>query len=197
MSEFGMLVLGGLIGWLGRFWADRMQRRELFDHQLRLEKEYQIYAELWDRLFEFKRTMHDAFDSVGGGNVENPWQQFADTFNSFQAVVRRNEPFMAPRVFAPANEIVTQGHRIDSIHKRLLGLDEYRSRVKDDEADEKAAEKQCAADTEREHAMDEIDRLFPKVRDAIRQRITVERRHYVAERESIIQRLKRKWSRGK
>jgi hypothetical protein len=174
MSEISMLVLGGLIGWLGRFWADRMQRRELFDHRLRLEKEYQIYAELWDRLFEFKRSMHDAFDSVKGGNVETSWPQLADTFNAFQAVVRRNEPFMAPRVFGPANEIVTLGHRIESMHKRLQRLEERRRRITDDEAAEKAAEKQCAADTEQERAMDEIDRLFSEVRDAIRQRITVE-----------------------
>ncbi len=194
MRDIGILLLGWLLGVFGRLWTERIQQRASFDHRLRLEKEYQTYAELWDRLFEFKRSMHEAFDSVGGGNVETSWPQLADTFNSFQAVVRRNEPFIVPRVFGPANEIVTQGHRIESIHKRLQTLEEHRSRVKDDEADEEAAGKMYAADMEQERAMGEIDRLFPEVRDAIRERIMVECPPCDAERESIIQRLRRKWS---
>jgi len=41
MSEFVMLLLEGVLGWLGQYWVGRIQRKELFDHRLRLEKEYQ------------------------------------------------------------------------------------------------------------------------------------------------------------
>ncbi len=195
MHEIGFLLLGWLLAMFGRLWTERIQQGVSFDHRLRLEKEYQIYAELWDRLFEFRQIADAVVNKRPHEAVEDPRQCFAAIFDAFQAVVRRNEPFIVAQVFGPARHIVTQGRVIDAVYKRLQTLEEHRSRVKDDEADEQAAGKMCAADMEQERAMWEIDRLFPEVRDAIRQRIMVECPPCDAERESIIQKLRRKWSR--
>lgn len=173
MRELLMLSLGGLLGWLGRFYADRLQRREQFDHQLRLEKEYQIYSGLWESLFEFRRAAHGMVDPLQDGTEDDPRQEFVSAFNSFQSVVRRNEPFIVPEVFEPSRAIVSQGWTIVSASEQLRSLAEYRDRLRDSETDERAAEKMFEEDDSQEKAVGEIDELFSQVRDAIRRRITV------------------------
>ncbi len=175
MNEHGyiMLLIGGFLGWVGRYWADRLQRQGLFDHRLRIEKEYQIYAELWEKLFAFRIAAHGLVDPLQEGVQEDPLQKYFNAFNAFQAVVCRNEPFIFAQVFEPANAIVTQGRVIDSARKRIKSLEEYRDRTRDPAADERVAEKQLAEDDNQQKAIQEIDRVFPQVCDAVRSRITL------------------------
>lgn len=174
MNEHGyiMFLIGGVLGWLGKYWADRLQRQELFDHRLRIEKEYQIYTDLWDKLFEFRRAVHGIVDTLQRDAEEDPHKRYVDTFNAFQAVVRRNEPFIYPSVYEPSRTIVEKGRTISSALQRIKSLDDYRNRIRDLDADEQAAEKQIAEDENQEQAAEQIDRLFPQVCDAIRSRIT-------------------------
>lgn len=171
MRELAMLLLGGLLVWLGRVWAERAQRRELFDHKLRLEKEYQIYCDLWEKLFEFRRAAHGLVDALQEGAQGDPWQEFLDSFDAYQAVVRRNEPFIAPAIYGPARAIVKQGRAIESSTRQLRRLDERRNRLGDWKRDERMADRMVDTDNERQSAMQQIERLFPQVKDAIQKRI--------------------------
>jgi len=176
MTEIAMLLLGGLVGWFGRYWAGRVERREMFDHRLRLEKEYQIYTELWEKLFEFRRAAHGFVDPLQQGIEGDRHQSFVDAFNAFQAEVRRNEPFIVQQVFEPARAIVSEGWAIVSASRRLEMLDQRRVRVRCLKADEQIADEQYEEDDNQRQAVQEIDRQFPAVKDAIRNRITLERR---------------------
>jgi hypothetical protein len=171
MRELAMLLLGSLLGWFGRVRADKIQRRGLFDHRLRLEKEHETYADLWERLFEFRRTAHRIVDPLQEGIQGNPQQEFVEAFNAFQGVVRRNEPFIVPQVYEPARAIVAQGWAIVAASKQIRMLDEHRSVVRDCGSHEPIANKMMEEDKEQQEALEEIDPLFPQVKDAIRQRI--------------------------
>ncbi len=176
MCELTMLLLGALLGWLGRVWADRIQGRELFDHKLRLEKEYQIYTDLWDKLFEFRRSASRIVDTVQivdasqEGIQADPYQIFVESFNALQAVVRRNEPFIAPKVWEPAKAIVSQGRVIS---RQRDQLNQRRASIQDDEANAQLANKMLEEGEKQQMAIEEVDRLFPLVKDAIRHRITL------------------------
>jgi len=173
MGELGMLLLGALVGWLARVWADRVQRRELFDHKLRLEKEYQIYADLWEKLFEFRRCAHGFVDPLQQGARADPWEPFVESFNAFQGVVSRNEPFIAPKVWEPARAIVSQGHVIAGAAQHHDELGQRRASIQDYEADERLADKMIDEHQKQQAAIEEVERLFPLVKDAIRHRITL------------------------
>lgn len=173
MREVLMLLLGGLFGWLGRVYAERLHRRELFDHQLRLEKEYQIYSDLWERLFDFRIAAHGLVDSLQDRVHENAHGTFIDTFNAYQAVVRRNEPFIVPPVFQPARAIVSYGRAIAMTTLDLGELHKQRERCRDWAAADQFVDKMIGTDQEREEAVEEIDRLFEEVKDAIQKRILV------------------------
>ena len=173
MGELAMLLLGAMVGWLARVWADRIQGRELFDHKLRLEKEYQIYTDLWDKLFEFRRNAHAIVDPLQEGIPGDPWEAFVESFNVFQGVVTRNEPFIAPKVWEPARAIVSQGRVIAAAARDHDELSERRASIQDYEADEQLANKMIEENQKQQAAIDEVERLFPLVKDAIRHRITL------------------------
>ncbi len=103
-----------LIGWFVKVLADHMSEKRLCDHRIRLEKEYGLYSDLWDKLFELRRSVGQAVDSMSGTNEVRHDQEILDLFNAYQAVVRKGEPFMDVSVFTPAREIVRIAGRIIS-----------------------------------------------------------------------------------
>lgn len=175
-NEYITLAIGTgfrtVIGRLGQYWQGRLEPEELFDHKLRIEKEHQIYADLWGKLFEFRRVAHGLVDNHQNEPQENPHQRFVKALNAYQAAVRRNEPFIFPAVYESARAIVSEGWKITGALEELRSLAEYRGHVTSFENDERVAEKMIAEDDVQKKAIVEIDTLFPLVRDAIRTRIT-------------------------
>ncbi len=171
MKELGLLLLGTLFGWLLNFWADRRQRLELFDHRLRIEKEYQIYVDLWDKLFDFKIAAHDLVETLQIGAPEDPQGDYIKTFNAFNRAVCRHEPFIHPNVYEPSRTILRQGRAIIWSSQELTELQKRREHARDLTEDERVADKLIAEDQTQQVAMDGIDKEIPEVCSAIRGRI--------------------------
>lgn len=170
---FALIVIGGLIGWAGKYVNDLFQRQELFDHRLRIEKEYQIYTELWEKLFEFRIAAHGLVDDISeAAEWKDPSDQFFASLNKFQAIVRRNEPFIHESILTPSDAIVLNGRAIANASNRVARLDEYRVKIRNPEAEEKVVEKKAATRESQRDAVKEIDEQFPKVCETIRKRMS-------------------------
>jgi hypothetical protein len=105
-------LFGGLVGWPGKVISDRIAGRELFDHRLRLEKEYAVYSELWAALFEFRRAAGTMESELARDGESPPQEEFVDAFNAYQAAIRRHEPFIHPSVYEPARKVVSLGREM-------------------------------------------------------------------------------------
>ena len=165
-------MLGGLLGWLGRVWHERTARRELFDHRLRLEKEYGICSDLWDRLFEFRRTAGALASLIDDAPDEDPDEAFANTFNSLQEVVRRNEPFVPKGVYEPAREVVRLGREMKG-HTKRRALLQQRDHDLSAERDEGIAQKLILLEEAMSCCVAKIDEQYSVVREAIRNRMAL------------------------
>jgi len=135
------------------------------------DQERQIYTELWNRLFDFRLAAHNLVDWVQDRIHEDPHGKFIATFNAYQAVVRRNEPFIDPLIYEPARAILSLGREIDEATQDLGDLQEQRDKCRGWEADEQIAEKMFKVEKEQQQAVKQIDRLFDEVKNAIRNRM--------------------------
>lgn len=133
-------------------------------------QERQIYTELWNRLFEFRIAAHELVDSLQDRVHQDAHGKFNDTLNGYQAVVRRNEPFIFPPIFEAARAIASEGRRIAAATGALAELQEQRGKCQDLAADERIAEKMIEVDEKQQEAVEEIDRLFNEVRNRIQNR---------------------------
>lgn len=149
------------------------QRRE-FDHRVRLEHEYQLYRDLWEKLFEARRRVAESGTPTlsDSSNVEYDEKQILAAFNEFQSAVRKGEPFMRQSVFDNSRRIAELmrsiirgvGKRIE-IEKRQLAHFSSDVSGKDDEW-------LTEIDKERDAAQQEIERLFEAVAKEISKRVT-------------------------
>jgi len=135
------------------------------------DQERQICTELWNRMFDFRIAAHNLVDWLQDRLHQDAHGKFIDTLNAYQAVVRRNEPFIDPLIFEPARAIVSHGRKIVAAIQDLGELQEQRDKCRDWEADEQIAEKMIKVDGEQQEAVKEIDRLFDEVKNAIRNRM--------------------------
>ncbi len=55
--EIVWFLFGAFLGWFGKVIQDRISAKRLFDHRIRLEKEYSLYSDLWDKLFELRAQL--------------------------------------------------------------------------------------------------------------------------------------------
>ncbi len=117
-------VVGGVIGWFAKAISDYMSEKRLYDNRIRLEKEYGLYSDLWDKLFELRRAIGQAIEPISGGNVVRHDKCALDLFNAFHLAVWRGEPFMSASVFEPARKIVTTARRIINNIGTQMTLDE-------------------------------------------------------------------------
>ncbi len=134
------------------------------------DRERQIYTELWNGLFDFRIAAHNLVDCLQDRVHQDPHGKFIDTLNAYQAVVRRNEPFIVSQVFVPARAIISHGRKIATAIQNLQGLQKQRDKCRDLTADEQIAERMIKVDDEQEEAVEEIDRLFDEVKNAIQNR---------------------------
>jgi hypothetical protein len=100
-----------------KFLADRWLQRSQFHHRVRLEKEYALYAEIWESLFILRRDLGSLVKPDQIPPEELPtFDEVIAGFNTYQSIVRRGEPFMHPSVAKPARAIT---ERVRSVIKNL------------------------------------------------------------------------------
>lgn len=157
-----------VLGWLLKVLSDRWSERMSFDHQLRLEKEYALYSDLWDRLFELRRAVGDLVGLLIGTNAVRHGKDALERFNAYQAVVRKGEPFMSPSVYAPAREIVKLARQIIGNIGDQQSLSEFAAKGGPTEA---MVEKRMVLGEDSEDAFRKIENLFQEVATAIRHRV--------------------------
>jgi len=167
------IAIGSLVtGWFLKLFSDRVSRKTLYDHRLRLEKEYGLYSDLWDKLFELRRAVGQLVESSGSTRYVGHDEQVLDLFNAYQATVRKGEPFMNTSVFGPARQVVTLADEIIGNVGKQQSLDERRAKQLNSESDEKLATQQVRLDEKSDTAFKEIEELFQSVAKAIRLRVS-------------------------
>jgi hypothetical protein len=134
------------------------------------QHERHIYTELWNSLFDFRIAAHNLVDWLQDRVHQDPHGTFIDTLNAYQAVVRRNEPFIVLQVVTPARAIISHGRKIAAATQQLQELHTQRDKCRDLIADEQIAEGMIKVDDEQQDAVEEIDRLFDEVKNAIQNR---------------------------
>ncbi len=168
MLNATIAIVSLLIGWILKEISDRMSEKRLFDHRIRLEKEYGLYSDLWDKLFELRRAVGQLVNSLSSTNTVCHAKDFFNLFNAYQAAVRKGEPFMDTSIFDPANKIATIARRINYNLGKQESLSEPSTRGSDFEALETEF---IRFDEEIDDDFKEIERLFECVSIAIRQRV--------------------------
>lgn len=172
LPNFAIALFWILIGWLLKVLADWISQRKLFDHRLRLEKEYGLYADLWDKLFELRRAVGQLVSPLeSDGNVDHSAQVW-EHFNSYQEAVRKSEPFMSESVLRPAREVVTLAWQIRGNAKKYQSINERRARAQSTEDDEALAGGLFKLEENNEAAFEKIDDLFKTIGKAIRRRVS-------------------------
>ncbi len=141
------------------------------------DQERQIYAELWNKLVDFRIAAHNLVDWLQDRVHQDAQGKFVDALNAYQAVVRRNEPFIDLLIFEPARVIISHGRSIVTATQDLRQLQEQRDRCPNWEADQQIAEKMIKVDGEQQEAVKEIDRLFDDVKNAIQNRMMLKPPH--------------------
>jgi hypothetical protein len=162
------VVGSGLFGFLGGALLQRWSANRLFDHRLKLEKEYSLYADVWEKLFELRRDLGGMLQAEVSRDIA------ADRINAFQAVVRRNEPFMTTSIYNPAREIVRRAREILNNEDKVRAIDEAHPasvRGRSFADDQQHADTQIRLDDENETSFGEIERLYQVIFSAIRARV--------------------------
>ena len=172
MDHVLFAFLGALFTLVVTLIVQRVSQARLFDHRLRLEKEYQIYCDLWDSLFEFRRSAGNLADASDEGKA---LADFEATLNRYQSVVRRNEPFVHQSIYEPARELVTLGRRMHLESPKIGRRKKCQQKAATADSDEQAEKRQFDAEDRRAAIPGDIDALYEVVRDRIRDRVSLRR----------------------
>lgn len=176
LLNFVIAVVLVVVGWFLKVWSDSWSQRTLFDHRLRLEKEYGLYTDLWDKLFELRRAVAQSVESLGDTGAVRHDEQFIERFNAYQTCVRKGEPFMCLSVYEPAREIATLARTIiGNIGKRQSIQEERQREHLSHGADEGKANQLIRLSEENDAAFKNIEQLFQKILGAIRLRTNPQR----------------------
>lgn len=105
MRDLLIMTIGTFFGWCLAVARDRLTHKRLFDHRLRLEKEYELYCALWAAMHKLRR---DVGALVMPLSTNQPDLDAAiSSFNKYQDVVRTGEPFFPSRILKPARTACT------------------------------------------------------------------------------------------
>jgi hypothetical protein len=170
--EWVSLFLAALGGWVLRAVGDRISQKRVFDHRLRLEKEYTLYTEVWDAVFELRRSVGQLVSPLGTTADVSHSDDVLDAFNICQERVRRGEPFMSSKVYDPAREIVKLAREIVDNERRQRNSPENPAKGRRETTKEKSIAKGLTLDEESKEAFERIESLFDEVKVAIRKRIS-------------------------
>ena len=114
MDSAAISVISLGVGWFLKVLSDRMSEKKLFDHRIRLEKEYELYSDLWDKLSELRRAVGQLVEPLSSTSLVRHDKDVINLFNAYQAAVRKGEPFMSSCVLNPASKIATLSRKIIS-----------------------------------------------------------------------------------
>ena len=104
-SKPAIAVGAWMIGVLSKMFFDRRSANTQFDHRLRLEKEYALYSELWERLCDVRRDLTAYIDPLDSPFSKPKLEEVAQRFKAYEELVRRGEPFMDFMVFEDAKSV--------------------------------------------------------------------------------------------
>ena len=150
-------IFGGVIGWFLKVLADRMSEKRLFDHRIRLEKEYGLYSDLWDKLFELRRAVGQLVEPLSSTSEVRHDERTLELFNAYQATVRKGEPFMSASIFVHARKIATIARTIIGNVGKQQSLSERCAEEPNPKAhDQRLATKRHNLDKENETAFKDV-----------------------------------------
>ena len=166
------IAIGSLvIGWFLKVLSDSISQETLFDHRLRLEKEYGLYSEMWDKLFDLRRAIGQLVEPLGSTADVRHDNDLLPIFNAYQSAVRKGEPFMRPSIYDPARKIAHLARQIISDTGKQGEIEKRRKGNVGTSEDEKPADQQISLDNRADLAFKDIEQLFQQVAKAIRQRV--------------------------
>ena len=159
-------------GWLLKALTDWVSQRRLFEHRLRVEKEYELYSDVWDKLFEMQRAVGQIVQPFGStANVQHN-EDVIQAFNAYQSSVRKSEPFMKSSIYKPARKIVELAGEIIGNVRSQKRIEEQRTDHISISQDQELADKQIELDNDSDAKFEEIKHLFEQVAQRIRQRVS-------------------------
>ncbi len=159
-----LVIIGAFLGMV----ATWLSQKRLLVYRLRVEKEYQLYTDLWDKLFELRRAVHSLVEPLCSTATVDHGKDALAAFNAYQTAVHKGEPFMCAKVYGPAREITTLGRNVfGNIGKQIETDKERAGRIRTDE-DEKLADRELKLDGENIAALKELEGLFKQIKQAVR-----------------------------
>ena len=170
IHSVGLIIIGAVVGWFLKVVADRMSHKRLFDHRLRLEKEYGLYSELWGVLFELRGTVGGHLAQIKTSYVSHN-NQALKLFDTFHEAIQKGMPFMSVSVYTHSGEILKIVHSIVENEKKIELLKTRRVGL-EFEADRKIADEQLQLSEEIDSSFEEFIRLYHEIAQAIRNRVT-------------------------
>jgi hypothetical protein len=155
-------AFGIIVGWALKSCSDYWLHRKAFDQRLRLEKEYQLYLDLWDKLFDFRRTIGTAMNWGTHPEDMPSDDELRRVFNDLQAAVRRGEPFYSAAIATSAGKTTLPARQLLQNLRDIYHLN-----------------RQANDDGERVHRMEDenkelfaaFEMEFNAIRTSIRQRV--------------------------
>jgi hypothetical protein len=157
-------AIGGIfLGWLLTVLSGRWSERRLFDHRVRLEKEYSLYGDLWDKLFELRRAVGSVIDPITTPDTLPRDEEVTGWFNAFQAVVRKGEPFMSMSVYTPAREIAALAQEIITNVGKIRAIDKDEDTThsrRNSELDENRSDRRLQLEEENETSFEMLEQLY-------------------------------------
>lgn len=175
----GAAAAGGwLLGFLSKILLDRWSNKTLFDHRLRLEKEYALYMDLWDKLFELRRDLGAWIEDVDTAGPPQTVEDVKAQLNAYIAVVRRGQPFISPTIFEPSRRIESLARNIWDRCKNIRDIEniEATENSRRDRPVKHQSETLERLDRENEADFQTINALFDETCEAIQARVTLVRR---------------------
>jgi hypothetical protein len=169
VSAIGGAALVFVVQWLN----NRASQTRSFDQRLRLEKEYQVYTGLFERLFQLRGVLGNLL-SDEFTEPHSPHENVLEAFNGYRAAVRHGEPFIHTAVLTPAREIDAIAGEIlfnEDRARRSQRQKENASRFITPELREQLVTQQIQINEESEQSFKSIDELFEKVSREIRARV--------------------------
>lgn len=115
-------LVGVFVGWGLKTCSEFWSQRRLFDQRLRLEKEYQLYIELWDRFFELRRTLGTAISPCTHTEDMPDDEHIRSHFNDYQSVVSRGEPFYSRAIYRLVREVLLPSRKIVKNCQQIANL---------------------------------------------------------------------------
>jgi hypothetical protein len=165
-------LLALIVGWLLKTLSDRRSQKREFDHRLRLEKEYGLCSDLWEKLFELRRSVGQLVESLSNTSAVRHDEKVPELFSACQATVRKSEPFLPHEVYDPARQIATLAREIISNHGKQEQIEDQRRNATGAANDEKLANKLIELDRKNDEKFKALEVLFQRVKQAIRDRVT-------------------------